>query len=177
MSTLATLRMLVRYTRWANQTLFNALKSLPLECIMEERKTGAGSLIKTIGHIYVVDQIWKGHLLDQKHGYQTRNITEVPPLDILIAMQLASDDWYRDYADQINVSDHDEPICFEFVDGGNGQMTRGEMLLHIINHKTYHRGYIAQMMYESSYRPPAIDLPVFLRDVPQVEIRGLSDPI
>lgn len=169
--------MLVRYTRWANQTLFDALKSLPLECITEERKTGAGSLIKTIGHMYAVDQIWKGHLLDQKHGYLNRNIAEVPPLNDLIAIQLASDDWYRDYADQVNLNAYDERIRFEFVDGGNGEMTRGEILLHIVNHKTYHRGYIAQMMYESSYRPPAIDLPVFLRDFPQIAMTGLSDPI
>ncbi len=40
------------------------------------------------------------------------------------------------------------------------------MLLHIANHKTYHRGYVADMLYESGLRPPTMDLPVFLRDAP-----------
>ena len=43
-----------------------------------------------------------------------------------------------------------------------------EMLLHVVNHKTYHRGYVAQMLYQASVRPPTMDLPVFLRDVPLV---------
>ena len=44
-------------------------------------------------------------------------------------------------------------------------MTRGDILLHIVNHKTYHRGVVADMLYQASSRPPVMDLPVFLRDV------------
>ena len=158
------IQMLTQYTKWANQTLFDALKSLPNAMVIEERKTGAGSLLKTLGHIYAIDQIWKSHLLGQSHGYQTRNLSEIPTLDELISMQYVSDNWYVDYANTLTPQMHDESLVFTFVDGGKGEMTRGEMLLHVVNHKTYHRGYVAQMMYESSYRPPAIDLPVFLRD-------------
>jgi uncharacterized damage-inducible protein DinB len=89
---------------------------------------------------------------------------EIPSLDELISMQFDSDNWYIDYANVLTLQMHDESLVFSFVDGGKGEMTRGDMLLHVVNHKTYHRGYVAQMMYESSYRPPAIDLPVFLRD-------------
>ena len=159
-----TIQMLTQYTKWANQKLFDALKLVPNEIVIEERKTGAGSLLKTLGHIYVIDQIWKGHLLGQSHGYQNRNLLEIPSLNEFILMQLTSDNWYIDYANTLTPQMHDESLLFTFVDGGKGEMTRGDMLLHVVNHKTYHRGYIAQMMYESCYRPPAIDLPVFLRD-------------
>jgi uncharacterized damage-inducible protein DinB len=43
-------------------------------------------------------------------------------------------------------------------------MRRGDILLHIANHKTYHRGYVADMLYESGLKPPTMDLPVYLRD-------------
>lgn len=158
------IQMLIQYTKWANQTLFDALKLLPNEIVIEKRKTGAGSLLNTLGHVYVIDQIWRGHLLEQDHGYKTRNLSETPSLDELIEMQSASDNWYIHYADTLTASMQDELLAFAFVDGGKGEMTRGSMLLHVVNHKTYHRGYIAQMMYESSCRPPAMDLPVFLRD-------------
>ena len=62
---------------------------------------------------------------------------------------------------------HAEVVDFRFVDGGAGAMTRGDMLLHVVNHKTYHRGYVADMLYQAGSRPPVMDLPVFLRDVPQ----------
>jgi len=164
MTAIRDIQMLARYTKWANQTLFDALLLAPAHIVTAERKTGAGSLIKTLAHIYVIDQIWRGHLLEQDHGHKTRNLPETPPLDELIALQLASDDWYINYADMLTPQIYDESLAFIFVDGGKGEMTRGSMLLHVVNHKTYHRGYVAQMMYESSCRPPAIDLPVFLRD-------------
>lgn len=168
MPAIQNVQMLLRYSKWANQTLFHALQLLPARIVTEDRKTSTGSLLKTLGHIYVVDQIWKGHLLGQNHGYQTRNLAEVPPLDVLIAMQSTSDDWYIDYATTLTPQRYDELLAFSFVDGGKGEMTRGAMLLHVVNHKTYHRGYIAQMLYESSYRPPAMDLPVFLRDLASI---------
>jgi len=43
-------------------------------------------------------------------------------------------------------------------------MTCGEMLLHVVNHGTYHRGLVADMMYQAGVTPPTTDLPVFLRD-------------
>ena len=46
-------------------------------------------------------------------------------------------------------------------------MTRGEILLHIVNHTSYHRGFVAQMFYEVPARPPTTDLPVYLRDAPR----------
>ncbi|MDP9991306.1 putative damage-inducible protein DinB [Variovorax boronicumulans] len=38
------------------------------------------------------------------------------------------------------------------------------MVLHVVNHKIYHRGYIADLLYQVGSRPPVMDLPVFLRD-------------
>ena len=43
-------------------------------------------------------------------------------------------------------------------------MTRGDILLHIVNHKTYHRGWVADMFFQENVRPPATDLPVYLRE-------------
>jgi uncharacterized damage-inducible protein DinB len=58
----------------------------------------------------------------------------------------------------------DEPVRFTFVGGGEGEMTRSEILLHVVNHTTYHRGFIADQFYQVPAKPPTTDLPVFLRD-------------
>lgn len=57
-----------------------------------------------------------------------------------------------------------EPMRSNFVDGGRGRMSAEEMLLHVANHATYHRGYIADMLYEEGLKPPTMDLPVFIRE-------------
>jgi uncharacterized damage-inducible protein DinB len=52
-----------------------------------------------------------------------------------------------------------------FIGGGRGKMTRAQILLHIVNHGTYHRGFVSDLMYQILASVPANDLPVFLRDV------------
>jgi uncharacterized damage-inducible protein DinB len=159
------IRMLTRYTAWANSRLFGALAELPQS---EAVASALGDLVQTLNHAYVVDLIWKAHLEGERHGFTSRNTEVMPSLGELRDAQALSDGWYIDYAGRISGTAHDEVVHFEFVDGGSGAMTRGDMLLHVVNHKTYHRGYVAQMLYQASLRPPTMDLPVFLRDVPLV---------
>jgi uncharacterized damage-inducible protein DinB len=68
-----------------------------------------------------------------------------------------------------------EMVQFSFVDGGTGEMMRGDILMHICNHKEFHRGHIGDMFYQSGFRPPSIDLPVYMRDdFEEVELTKVS---
>ena len=163
---LRNIRMLTRYTRWANDKLFEALSALPAGEPEAKRKTLFGSMVHTLNHSYVIDLIWQAHLEGRPHGFKARNTEGPPPLAALRESQRAMDDWYISYADKLSAERNDEVVEFKFVDGGAGAMTRGDMLLHVVNHKTYHRGFVADMIYQVPARPPAMDLPVFLRDVP-----------
>jgi uncharacterized damage-inducible protein DinB len=48
-------------------------------------------------------------------------------------------------------------------------MTRGEILLHVVNHATYHRGWVAEMFFQVPARNPATDLPVYLRELSRTD--------
>ena len=50
----------------------------------------------------------------------------------------------------------------DFSSGKHGDMTRGAMFLHVVNHKTYHRGWICQMFFDFGVKPPETDLCVFM---------------
>lgn len=164
MSAVKNIQLLMRYNAWANNRLFKLLASLPAGEASAKRVTGFGSMVNTLNHAYVVDLIWKGHLENKPHGFTSR-ITEVEPtLAELSGAQAEMDQWHIRYASMLTESMHDESVPFKFVDGGAGIMTRGEMLLHVVNHKTYHRGYVADLLYQIGARPPVMDLPVFLRD-------------
>ena len=67
----------------------------------------------------------------------------------------------------IAVARFNQAVKFTFVGGGEGVMTRGEILQHLVNHTSYHRGFVAQMMCDAGARPPTTDLTVFLRDLRQ----------
>jgi uncharacterized damage-inducible protein DinB len=166
MSVTRNVRMLVRYNAWANARLFGALATLAEGEAVAPRKTGFGNMVNTLNHAYVVDLIWKAHLEGKPHGFTSRITEKEPALRDLQAAQTAVDQWYIGYSDRLSGREHDEVVHFDFVDGGAGAMTRGDMLLHVVNHKTYHRGVVADMVYQAGSRPPVMDLPVFLRDAP-----------
>jgi uncharacterized damage-inducible protein DinB len=160
---LRNLRMLVRYTQWADAKLFAALRALP-DGTPGAAGRGFGSMLSTLNHSLVVDEIWRAHLEAKPHGHSSRNTPVLPTLDELEQKQANMDTWFIDYADALTESQGGEMIHFKFVDGGPGEMTRGDMLLHVINHKTYHRGFVSEMIFQLPIRAPMIDLPVYLRD-------------
>ena len=164
---LRTLRLMSRYTAWANTRLFETLAALPAGEATARRNHGQHSMVGTLAHAWVVDQIWQAHLLGRTHGYTTRQPAQEPALEQLREDQAELDRWYIAYADGLDAAGQGEVVDFRFVDGGAGRMSRGDMLLHIVNHKTYHRGYVADMLYQAGHRPPVMDLPVYLRDAPQ----------
>jgi uncharacterized damage-inducible protein DinB len=165
MPDLDSLRKLSRYSQWANKRLFEALAGLPVAELTAIRSEGAGSILKVLNHARVVDLIWRGHLEGKPHGFTSRNTPVLPALGELAADQEALDAWYIAYAEGMDPAAAGEVVEFKFVDGGAGAMTRADMVLHVVNHKTYHRGYVAQMLYQAGLKPPTMDLPVYVRDV------------
>lgn len=166
MTAASNIRMLMRYTQWANQRLHHSLCDLTHDALHASRPGRPKGLMGTLGHMYVVDLIWKGHLQGESHGFTSRTLQREIGLPELVVSQAAVDAWYVAHADGLSDVALTEMVDFRFVDGGDGRLSRGDILLHIVNHKTYHRGYVADMLYESGGKPPTIDLPVYLRDAP-----------
>ena len=158
--------MLMRYSAWADDRLYAALASLSAGLLHGPRPGRAAGVMGTLGHMHAVDLIWKGHLEGREHGLKARALEAMPTFAELAERQQALDRWYCDYVDSQAEDALADVIEFRFVDGGAGALSRGDILLHVANHKTYPRGYVADMLYESGFRPPTMDLPVYLRDAP-----------
>jgi uncharacterized damage-inducible protein DinB len=163
-------RTLTRYNAWANELLFAAVAALPEGEAVRPRRSVFRNMVHTLNHNYVIDRIFQAHLEGRGHGYTARNTPEHPPLAELWRSQQELDRWYVDWSDRISDSALDEKVKFTFIGGGEGAMTRGEILQHLVNHTSYHRGFVAQMIYDVPARPPTTDLTVFLRDAaPKLE--------
>ena len=166
MGALRNLRLLMRYGAWADDKIFSAVAALPEGEATRERPAVFRNIVHTLNHGLVIDRIWQAHLEGRPHGYTARNTATHPPLEELWPLQREIDAWYVGYADRLSEAAADEVVRFTFVGGGEGSMTRADILMHVVNHKTYHRGHVADMMMQVPARAPATDLPVFLRDVP-----------
>jgi uncharacterized damage-inducible protein DinB len=159
--------MLTRYNAWSNRLMYDAVAALPPGEAVKERKSLFKNMVHTLNHNYVIDAIWQAHLEGRPHGYAARNTVDYPPLAELQEKQHAIDQWYIDWADALSDAALDEKVQFTLIGGTAGAMTRFEILQHVVNHTSYHRGFVCDMFFEVPARPPTMDLPVFLREVPR----------
>lgn len=162
------LRRSARYKAWANQLIFDAAAQLPAEELTRPRPAVFGSMLAMLTHTYTIDKIFQAHLLGESHGFTARITGEQFSLARLWERQRELDQWYVDWADALPAAEAEAAVRFTFIGGGEGEMSKGEILLHVVNHASYHRGFVADMFYQAAVKPPTTDLPVFLRDVPQI---------
>jgi uncharacterized damage-inducible protein DinB len=165
MTTVHHARTLARYRRWADRLTFDAVAALPPGEATKERPTLFKTMVGTLNHNYVIDLVWQAHLEGRDHGFTARNLVLHPELSDLRQAQQAVNQWYIDWSERQSQASLDEVVNFTFIGGEKGSMSRGDMLLHVVNHATYHRGWVAEMFFQVPARNPATDLPVFLKSV------------
>ena len=157
MMTAASVRMFARYNAWADKVMFDAVAQLPPGEDVKPRTSLFKNIVHTLNHNYVIDQIWRGHLEGRDHGYTARNTPDTPPLAELWAQQHAAHQWYMAWSDRMTDASINERIDYELI---------GEILMHIVTHHSYHRGFAADLFFQIPARPPTMDLPVYFREAP-----------
>ena len=155
---------LVRYKAWADQLIDDRVTALAPRVADVPQPIIFGSIRRTLNHVLAMDQIWRANLEGVPHGLTSRNPVDCPPFEAISASQSASNQWLAAYVDGLGQSEIESPVDFTFIGGGEGRLSRGEIILHMVNHSTYHRGHIADMIYHAGQQPPTTDLPVFLRE-------------
>lgn len=135
---------------WANNELFSALA----EVNAQAHPQVVHMAIRMLNHIYVVDRIFRAHLLGEPHGYSATNTEATPDLGTLQFEVAETDGWYEAYVAQLSDAQLAERIHFSFTDGDGGTMSREEMLTHIVVHGFYHRGNVGQMLKSIEVAPP-----------------------
>jgi len=157
-----TISMLARYNGWADEVLFNAVAALPEGAAYQTGRSLFDSMLGTLNHNYQVDLIWRAHLLGESHGFSSRRDLLHPTLEALAQAQREVNRWYIEWAGRQDAASLIERVRFRFVSGEDGEVNRGAMFLHVVNHKTYHRGWVSQMFFDFGVKPPQTDLSVFL---------------
>ncbi len=134
------------------------------EAQLAQPKAGRSKgVLGVLGHNMLVDRIWQANLQGLAHGMSSRALQAPMGLTELASRQQALDAWMVDYAATIEESALTHSVAFTYVSGEKASLLRSEMILHTVNHKTYHRGYVADMLYEMGGKPPSMDLNVFLK--------------
>ena len=160
-----TIRTLTKYKAWANELTFSAVYALSKGEATKNRQTRFGNMVHTLNHVYVIDDIFKAHMLRNNHNYISRNTEKHPSLDDLWALQKIMDKWYINFAKKLSDEELSEVVRFHYIGGDEGAMSRADMIIHVVNHSTYHRGFVGDLMYQVPAIPPANDFTVYLREI------------
>jgi uncharacterized damage-inducible protein DinB len=134
---------------WANRELFDAVADMAAE-----HAAARHTAIRTLNHIYVVDRIFRAHLLGEDHPYLETNTLQTPELGELHFAVLDTDLWFESYVSAADDSVLEKSLHFRFTDGDSGTMTREEMLFHVLIHGAYHRGNVGQVLKGVAMAPP-----------------------
>lgn len=156
--------MLISYKAWAFDLMMVAASKISEQALRRDRPTTFKSIINTLHHIQIVDEMFKAHLLGQSHDHRSRAPAIDIALDDLRAISVELGDWFMTYTEQLSADELTGMISFKYIDGKLGSMSKEQILLHLVNHTTYHIGYVSDMFYQIPVEPPTTDLTVFLRD-------------
>src|SRR5262245_25964660 len=151
---------LVRYKQWADRGLYDVVARN-----LERLGQDAGILICILDHSHAVDRIFQHHLLGRPHGFRGPRSQEKPDFQSLSGSVREVDDWYASYVGNLPERDFDQFVDFVFTNGTPARMRRGEIILHVCLHGTYHRGNAGLVLQKNGIAPNDDRLTDFLETV------------
>ncbi|WP_299776318.1 DinB family protein [uncultured Pseudoteredinibacter sp.] len=155
--------LMIDYKAWADKRILETLSDLPDELLAQQQKIIFGSILNTMNHIYRIDLIWKGHLESKPNSFRSKTPSCPAGISTLLAEMSELNQWFCNHEENLSDKQLREVLEFSFINGEKSAMTRETMLLHVSNHSTYHRGHIADMLYNLGEKPPVTDLPVYIQ--------------
>ncbi|WP_425407347.1 DinB family protein [Hwanghaeella sp.] len=161
----ALMRKLTRYMAWADDVMLRNAEQLPVPELTAQRDTLFGSINGTFDHVLLVGQVFRAHLEGRPHDFTSRHPTKNRSFAMVAEELRALNAFYVDLSDRMDPTDLKDVVRFTFIGGGQGSMSREEILLHLVNHATYHRGFVSTLIFPFRVSGQANDLTVFLRDV------------
>ncbi|HVT57877.1 MAG TPA: DinB family protein [Thermoanaerobaculia bacterium] len=157
------LRHLLLYTMWADRICLKALEAVRPEDLRRETGTSFGSLLGTLIHQLGGERLWlarcAGKALDRLLA-----VDEFADLEALTAAWGETSAELGFFLASLTGEQAESPITWTSTEGSVHTRPLWELLAHLVNHSTYHRGQAMSLLRQLGYVPPSTDLIYFLLD-------------
>jgi uncharacterized damage-inducible protein DinB len=160
-------RRLADYNNWANRRLYGAALELPEE--QYRRRTGVffGSLHGTLNHLLLADRIWLKRLTGEGDHPSALDTILFEDRHELLRARMAEDARLKRVVDGLSEADLAAEVSYQTTSGKPYQQKRQDILMHLFNHQTHHRGQAHSCCsILTGAEPPSLDLLQFQRGVP-----------
>jgi len=156
-------RILYDYNVWANNRTLESCTSLTDEQFIRDLSSSFRSIRDTLLHIVNAEWIW----LERWHGRSPDTWpkdSEFPNLESVRRRFAEIDRGLVDYVASLTNEDLQRVLHYKTMAGVPQAEPGWQMLQHLANHGSYHRGQIATMLRQLGAKAISTDLIVFYRE-------------
>jgi uncharacterized damage-inducible protein DinB len=152
----------LEFMKWADNAVLSALSQLPTERIQQDLGNSFKSMFGTLCHIYLAEQVW----FERVNGKPDAKLADLQSPADLTALSECWPELHRgwlDWANSIGVAAWSQPLLQKNSQGTEFRTPIWQIVMHLVNHGSYHRGQITTMLRQSGATPPGTDLITFYR--------------
>ena len=158
------LETLLDYHYWARDRMLAALESLPQDQYTRDMGSSFRSVRDTVVHIYAAEWIWY-------RRWRGESPSSLLPAGQFPDLAAVRDAWrlmetqVRAHLAELDEAGIQGVTEYRLINGQSGASPFWQMLQHVVNHATYHRGQVTTMLRQLGAAPPkSLDLIVFYRE-------------
>jgi uncharacterized damage-inducible protein DinB len=161
--TLSDLQTLVDYHYWARNRLLEAIEPLSAEQWRRDLGSSFKSIHETVAHIYAAEWAWH-------QRWQGNSPTALFPAEKLPDVASVRGAWseleanVRAFLAGLGEAGITRVFEYRLLNGSEGSSPFWQMLQHVVNHASYHRGQVTTMLRQLGAQPgKSMDLIAYYR--------------
>lgn len=151
---------LFNFKFWADERTLSAIEQIDVDKFPNEMRFARQQL----NHLVIVQELFRARLLGETLPHEATNTEQIPEFDELAERFRSSNDWFKSYVANRDLEDDNDELPIDFTDGKTGRMSRQEVLFHLVNHASYHRGTIARNLDLAGVAHPADIFTLYLHE-------------
>ena len=159
---IAEARRLLTYTEWANARFVETIRNLSEEQLDREIVSSFPSIRATLGHIVSAEWVWlrrwKGESPPAIPAWATDG-----SLDAIVTVLTDVERERREMLATLSDAGLDRVIAYRTIKGDPFENPLAELIRHVANHSTYHRGQLTTMIRQVGGIPPSTDYSAWFR--------------
>jgi uncharacterized damage-inducible protein DinB len=136
------------YARWAHEQMLAACDTVAPDVLTRADGSSFGSILGTLEHLYGADWIW----MERFHGTSP---SAFPAKGTLVTVDDFRAAWgtlldKRDaFLRTLTAEQLEAPLSYRNMKGEAHSLPLGDVLYHVANHSTYHRGQVMQSIRQA----------------------------
>ena len=157
------LRTMLDYHYWARDRLLDALEPLTAEQFTRDLGSSFKSIHETVAHIYAAEWAWYSRWQGQPPA-ALLPADQFPDVASIRQAWTAHEVKMRAYVDGLGEDGVLKELDYTLLSGHSGRNALWQMLQHVVNHASYHRGQVTTMLRQIGATPAkSMDMIAFYR--------------